>query len=217
MKPKAPSPKRSHRGKVSTPQPVSEADKYQGLLGGISALVDAARNASVRSVDTIMTATYWDLGRRIVEYEQGGKKRAEYGVALLQRLSLDLTGRHGRGFSVDNLQNMRLFYLSFPPAKIYETLSRNSFPCTQSGEQKYEAASRQLDDIQKPPGISPGRQFHLVELARSFPLSWSHYVLLLRARSAEARTFYEEEALRGGWQWWNKNDRRQRHRDPSFV
>lgn len=74
-----------------------------------------------------MTATYWSVGRRIIESEQGGEGRARYGKALLQRLSADLTTRFGRGFSVDNLETMRLFYLTYPPDdNISETVSRKS-------------------------------------------------------------------------------------------
>jgi len=70
-----------------------------------------------------MTATYWEIGRRVVEYEQGGKRRAEYGAALLKRLSVDLARRFGRGFSERNLEQMRLFYLGWP---ISQTASAES-------------------------------------------------------------------------------------------
>ena len=70
-----------------------------------------------------MTATYWEIGRRIVEFEQGGEKRAEYGEGLMARLADDLTARFGRGFSRQNLQRFRLFYLSQPAEKICSTLS----------------------------------------------------------------------------------------------
>jgi hypothetical protein len=200
-----------HRKKTLTPSAVGKSGDYQGLLGSISALLDTARHASVRSVNAIMTAAYWETGRRVVEYEQGGKRRAEYGEALLQHLSMDLTGRHGRGFSVDNLQNMRLFYQAFPPARIYETLSRKSLLSAPVGDQKYETLSRKLQLCQTtsensetlsqklPMDQTQFGLFTLAGLATAFPLSWSHYVLLLKARSPEARAFYEDEALRCGW------------------
>lgn len=65
---------------------------------------------SARTVNSILTATYWEIGRRIVEFEQGGEARAEYGGATLARLSQDLRAKHGRGFSERNLRQMRLFY-----------------------------------------------------------------------------------------------------------
>jgi len=86
---------------------------YAGLVTGISELLEHARRMSARSVNSILTATYWEIGRRIVEFEQGGKARAEYGEGLLKTLSRDLTSRHGRGFSRANLQQMRLFYLGW--------------------------------------------------------------------------------------------------------
>ena len=96
---------------------------YPVLLGGIRELLEAARHASARTVNAFMTATYWEIGRRIVEFEQGGEKRAEYGEALLERLSKDLTLRYGRGFARPNLIRFRQFYLAFPAASIRSTLS----------------------------------------------------------------------------------------------
>ena len=81
------------------------------VLSGVVELLDAARRASARVVNSLMTATYWEIGRRIVEHEQAGKERAAYGAELLTRLSADLTERFGRGFSVDNLERARKFYL----------------------------------------------------------------------------------------------------------
>ena len=75
-------------------------EQYDLVLGDISDLIDAARRSAARSVNSIMTAAYWLIGRRIVDYEQGGKARAGYGVALLGRLSEDLSDRYGRGFGV---------------------------------------------------------------------------------------------------------------------
>ena len=84
---------------------------YSGLLGGISELLEIARRASARTVNAFMTATYWEVGRRIVEFEQGGEKQAVYGESLLLRLAADLTARFGKGFGKSNLFLMRKFYL----------------------------------------------------------------------------------------------------------
>jgi hypothetical protein len=100
--------------------------EYDHLLGGIHALITTARQVSVRAVNAVMTATYWDIGRQIVEFEQGGKARAAYGTSLLGSLSADLTARHGRGFSVDNLERFRLFYQRFPLPEISATALRKS-------------------------------------------------------------------------------------------
>ena len=105
---------------------VIDSPTYGSVLSGVVELLNLARRAAARSVNSIMTATYWEIGRRIVEFEQGGRERAEYGKALLQRLSNDLMTRFGRGFGVDNLELFRTFYLTYPPAKVCETLSGNS-------------------------------------------------------------------------------------------
>jgi len=87
---------------------------YQDIQSGIVALLDSARTAAARSVNALMTASYWEIGRRIVGSEQGGEERAGYGEALIQRLAVDLTQRFGRGFSERNLEQMRKFHLSWP-------------------------------------------------------------------------------------------------------
>jgi hypothetical protein len=102
------------------------ATPYPPFIEDISRLLDEARQQAARTVNAFLTATYWEIGRRIVEYEQKGKKRAEYDNALLQRLSKDLTVRFGRGFGVDNLQRMGFFYRAYEPEIIYATLSRKS-------------------------------------------------------------------------------------------
>ena len=93
---------------------------YAGIHSGIVDVLDTARQAAVRSVNALMTASYWEIGRRIVKAEQQGKRRARYGEQLIERLASDLTERFGRGFSRQNLQQMRVFYLTWP---IRQTLS----------------------------------------------------------------------------------------------
>lgn len=111
--------------------PISDSDSghdYDGFRSDIVTLLDAARRAAARSVNAVMTATYWDIGRRIVKFEQGGQGRAPYGEGLLKRLSADLSSRYGRGFGVVNLQQMRLFYQVWPSAQIQQTASDKSPP-----------------------------------------------------------------------------------------
>jgi hypothetical protein len=98
--------------------PSDSSDGYVDLVGGIADVLDVARRNSARAVNAIMTATYWEIGRRIVEYEQQGKARAQYGQALLKKLAADLSARFGRGFGVDNLQRFRLFYLAYRAEEI---------------------------------------------------------------------------------------------------
>jgi len=87
---------------------------YHDIQAGIVTLLESARASAVRSVNAVMTATYWEIGRRIVESEQGGEERAGYGEGLILRLAEDLTQRFGRGFSPRNLEQMRQFYLGWP-------------------------------------------------------------------------------------------------------
>lgn len=164
-------------------KPKNDIQNYKNFVSGIQELLEAARHQAARAVNAILTATYWEIGRRIVEYEQGGKARAGYGEELIKKLSDDLNKRFERGFSPDNLETMRLFYQAYPQSKISEALSRKLQ--ISSGKTKSEAMSRILS---------------LRDLAKAFPLSWSHYVILIRrTRSKESHDFYEAEALRGGW------------------
>ena len=86
---------------------------YDHLRDGIVDLLEATRRGSVRAVNAIMTAAYWETGRRIVEFEQKGHAKAEYGERLLVRLAGDLSRRLGRGFAKSNLFQMRAFYLAY--------------------------------------------------------------------------------------------------------
>jgi predicted nuclease of restriction endonuclease-like (RecB) superfamily len=145
-------------------------------------------------VNTVITATYWEVGRRIVEYQQGGKGRAAYGSSLLKQLAGDLTQRFGRGFSERNLEYMRLFYMGWP---ISQTLSAESASTQIS--QTLSAKSQQPQPLaigQAPLGESPAPG---EVLYRRFQLPWSHYVRLLTVDESKAREFYETEALRSGW------------------
>jgi len=168
-------------------------DNYNSLIGSIRSLVETARHSAARSVNALMTATYWEIGRRIVEFEQGGSKRAGYGQELLKRLAGDLRGRFGRGFAVDNLQRMRGFYLAWDLEQIYATVSRKSL----NAEPPLQISRGSQTQSAKSAAMS--RNFKLSDLTLAFPLPWSHYVRLLAVKNAEARSFYETEALRGGW------------------
>ncbi len=158
--------------------------KYNSFLKDLVTFLEQSRRQAAQAVNAVLTAAYWDMGRRIVEFEQAGSKRADYGEELLKRLSQDLTKQFRRGFSVDNLELMRLFYLSYPPELISESLTRK-FNITPPKRRKSESLTR---------------IFSFEELSMIFRLSWTHYVhLFRRVQNNDARTFYEEEALRGGW------------------
>jgi predicted nuclease of restriction endonuclease-like (RecB) superfamily len=147
----------------------------QSLFKSIKVLVEIARTKVVQSVNTTLVDTYFNIGKLIIEYEQRGKLRAQYAAKILPSLSDKLTKLFGRGFSVDNLENMRKFYLLY---SISETVSRKSD--INSSASKSETLSRKSS---KP----------------IFKLSWSHYVFLMRIEIEQERKFYEIESINENW------------------
>lgn len=99
---------------------------YRRTLNDVSKLLEAARAASARTLNAVMTTTYFHIGRRIVEEEQRGNERADYGTALVERLAGDLKKQFGRGFGRRNLFQMRAFFLEH--REIVQTPSAQSFP-----------------------------------------------------------------------------------------
>lgn len=117
---------KAEKSLVKTRQSTSRANAYTEIHSGIVELLEAARRAAARSINALMTASYWEIGRRIVEHEQGGKGRADYGGVLIKRLARDLTKRFGRGFGARNLAQMRAFYLAWSTSEILQTASAKS-------------------------------------------------------------------------------------------
>ncbi|MFC1641075.1 YhcG family protein [Myxococcota bacterium] len=155
---------------------VLEADV---LFERVAAILEEARGNVVRSVNTNMVVAYWLIGREIIERVQEGDTRAEYGKQVLKRLSEKLQAQFGKGFSVQNLENFRRFYLSYP----------------------------ERGPISSPTGGELGAREGAI--ANSYPtgrnltfapeLTWSHYRALSRVKDAGAREFYEREAIECGW------------------
>jgi len=150
--------------------PTISKTSYNELANDIISLMEIARRQAARSINVILTVTYWEIGRRIVEFEQLGSQKAKYGKKILKQLSAELMAKFGRGFGWRNLYQMRNFYLSY--RNILQTVSA-----------KFHE-----------PMIS-----RLQTLSTCFLLSWSHYVRLLSVKNENARSFYETETLRGGW------------------
>lgn len=140
---------------------------YKYLVSNIADILSESRKLTYKTVNSILTMTYWKIGKQIVEFEQGGKERAEYGEELIKRLSVDLTNKFGKGFSYRNLQQIKRFYILFP---IVQTLSA------------------QLQN-----------QISQTVSAKSFPLSWSHYVRLMSIENSDERHFYEIECEKNNW------------------
>lgn len=165
-----------------------QKNKYSSLISDLASLIEQGRKAAVRYVNTALVVTYWLIGRRIVEFEQKGKERADYGEALLKKIAGDLTPRFGKGFTERNLWHMRQFYITYK--EILHT------PCAElsgKAQKKTHTVRAELIPIsQTVSGISEA-------LMRKFPLSWSHYRLLMRLDEPFKREFYEAECTRGNW------------------
>ncbi len=159
------------------------------LFKEIRGLILSARNTVVRNIDTIQVVTNFEIGRRIVKYEQGGRIRAEYGEKTLAEISQKLTQEFGQGFSKTNLKLMRQFFLMYGN-RIGQTVS-DQF----GNNRKNQVLSGQLQKTQ-----TLSAQLAKAEsLSRKFTLSWSHYVFLVGIDSIQERNFYEIEAVAQNW------------------
>jgi predicted nuclease of restriction endonuclease-like (RecB) superfamily len=160
------------------------------LFQQVVELLQNARQQVLRTVNSTMVYTYFEIGRMIVEEEQSGKDRAEYGKQILKGLSQDLTMEFGKGFSVVNLENMRKFYLAY---SISETVSRIL------QIQKSQSLTGELNTkiSQSVTGVSEGSiSKSLISL---FKLTWTHYVFLMRIDDEKERRFYEIESEKYNW------------------
>ena len=169
----------------------------QQLYAQIARLLQAARQNIVRTVNQTMVYTYYEIGLMIVEDEQQGKERAEYGKKVLKELSKRLSADFGKGFSERNLEQMRLFYLTYPisqttsakleidenissnPLTNFKTLVNKSIPQTVSAHLEKESIHEMA--------------------SRKFNLSWSHYLKLIRIQNLDERSFYEIESAANNW------------------
>ena len=159
------------------------------LFKEIRGLILAARRAVVRNIDTIQVAANFEIGRRIVEYEQRGKTRAEYGEKILEEISKKLTQEFGRGFSKTNLKLMRQFFLTYC-SRIGQTASDQS-----ANDQESQTLFGQSRKTQ-----IPSAQLVIKKsLSMKFTLSWSHYIFLIGINNKPERDFYEIEAVEQNW------------------
>jgi len=165
----------------------------------IPELIASARATVARGVDLVQVHTNFEIGRRIVEQEQKGKDRAEYGQQVIKVLAEHLTKEFGIGFSARNLASMKAFYLQYqdrrtilqrPSAKFVSASKSPSRP-GQSGSLQASFAKLQPHPIAR---TTAGKSE-----SRPFTLSWSHYVFLLSVRNPEERSFYEIESSSQGW------------------
>ncbi len=155
-------------------------------------LVNAARHHVVRQTNSVMVFTYFQIGKLIIENEQGGKSKAVYGKETIVALSKKLTKEFGKGFSTTNIEQMRSFYLAFSNKNVPVLIPQTASEELRSSS-KSQTMSEELLTIQKPQTPS-GKS-----LADIFPLSWSHYIILSRIENAGEKSFYEIEAVQGNW------------------
>ena len=156
------------------------------LFQQVVELLQNARHQVLRTVNSTMVCTYFEIGRMIVEEEQSGKDRAEYGKKILKGLSEELKKEFGKDFSTDNLENMRKFYLAY---SISESLTR-ILQITNSPSLMTNSESVKLEEIQTTKTQS---------LISFFKLTWTHYVFLMRIEDEKERRFYEIESEKYNW------------------
>lgn len=159
------------------------------LTEEIAALIENAKQHIIATVNSTMTATYYEIGRMIVEYEQNGKRRAKYGAKVIPELAKNLTDRFGKGFSERNLEQMRQFYLVYSP--IFQTPSGKSETVSRKSQKEAipQTVSAELADMNQKTQTP----------STKFPLSWSHYLFLMRISNPAERQFYETEAVNERW------------------
>lgn len=147
-------------------------------ISQIVELLESARRNVVQTINHTMVTTYFEIGRIIVEEEQNGKDRAEYGKSILRELSKVLTKEFGKGFSITNIQQMRSFYLSYQKQQTLSVKSKSKNSSTLS-----RISENEKQQLQSP----------------KFNLSWSHYIKLMRIENEEERKFYEIESAKNNW------------------
>ena len=172
------------------------------LFARVVALIEEARQKVATVANIAQVYTNFEIGRQIVEEEQGGKRRAEYGKKVVEELSIKLTARFGRGWSMRSLETIRKFYLIYAPIPqtvFTESVDNDSLngvegiPQTvfaELGGGKSATVLWKSDDNNLANSVSP---------IPKFTLSWSHYLLLMRIADPVERAFYEREATQGNW------------------
>lgn len=162
-----------------------------GLYADIKSILELAKRNAVRAVNFSMVVAYWEIGKRIVEEDQQGNERANYGEHNLKELSNKLTTEFGSGFSVVSLTNFRKFYIMFSDVQKSsavrtksETATTSNFP--ENKEAEKSSSSRTIFDMSIP---------HVLRRE----LSWTHYRLLMRVEDEAARSYYMNEAAEQNW------------------
>ena len=153
------------------------------FVNDLRTIVSAARDASYRMANLMQVAQNWLIGRRIVEQEQQGKIRAEYGKHVVELASQVLTKEFGQGFSETQIKSFRKFYLTFSDLQIQQTMPA-----------EFKSRLRQIRQTMPAESVTDG-------IALPVQLSWSHYERLIRVADPEARIWYMHEAATQQWDY----------------
>lgn len=167
-------------------------DEDNMLVNDLRSIVSKARSKAFAAVNYSLVERNWRIGQRIVEEEQNGASRAEYGKHVIEVASAALTEEFGKGFSYTNIANYKRFYLTFSDLQILQTLSE------EFKKQKHQTLSDE-SSLLPPKGQTPPAQFEL----RFLP--WSHYERLIRVEDKKAREWYAKEAFEQGWSFRTLN------------
>jgi hypothetical protein len=179
--------------KPSTPVTVNKAmadnTEASAFFDRIANIIEQARRLVGRTADLTLCVSYFEIGRLIVEKEQDGKARAEYGKGLIKELSSFLNGRFKKGFSESTLKYARQFYLT------YSKLIRQTFfgELQNSGEEQKQTAQSTVSSgnlgVSIRQTLSSELESNLPTWRAAFKLSWSHYLILIRINNKDERRF----------------------------
>ena len=169
---------------------MSKEVQNTNLFQQVAVLLKNAQQQVLRTVNSTMVFTYFEIGRMIVEEEQNGKERADYGKQVLKGLSEQLTKEFGKGFSLSNLEQIRKFFLIYSKS---ETLLRIS-QIQNSQSVIVESESTIPQSL-----IVEFKNFDYHTLISFFKLTWTHYVFLMRINDENERSFYEIETEKNNW------------------
>ncbi|MBL8911507.1 MAG: DUF1016 family protein [Archangium sp.] len=189
-----------------------KTNEEESLYRKVTGFIDEARGRVARTVNTAMVEAYWRIGRAIVEVEQRGEQRADYGKRLVERLAARFRHEGMKGMSEVNLKNMRLFFLAFPSGSfspdrkmlkskqnIRQTPGRESARKDLKSKGKTASIRQTQTQLASKPMKSKENIPQTVSAEFHPALSWSHYLLLARISNEQARAFYEIEASREAW------------------
>ena len=167
-------------------------DEDNMLVNDLRSIVSKARSKAFAAVNYSLVERNWRIGQRIVEEEQNGASRAEYGKHVIEVASAALTEEFGKGFSYTNIANYKRFYLTFNDLQILQTVSE------EFKKQKHQTLSDESSLLPQK-GQTPPAQSEL----RLLP--WSHYERLIRVEDKQAREWYAKEAFNEGWSYRTLN------------